>query len=748
MSTFTAVENVSRREVLKMFGAVGGGLVLGTSGLGWSPMLMAQEKEAVLNLFVAIGEDNKVYLTCHRSEMGQGIRTGIPQVLADELEADWEQVVVVQALADNRLGSQNTDGSRSIRKHYQTMRQMGAMARTLLEQAAAQQWKVPIKDVYAKGHRIHHVNSNKRLSYGELAVAASQLPVPELEKIKLKPSGEFTQIGQSRPIVDMQLMLTGKAQYGYDIRLEGMLYASILRPPVLGSAIDKLDDAKARKVAGVIDIVPLPELKGAPKFQPLGGVAVVATNLWSAMQGRNALEISWSRVANSDYGSDADTKALIDRVQKPGKVVRQVGDEEPNWEDVSKLNAIYTVPYLAQAPMEPPVATAQVSEKGCEIWASTQTPQSTQKNVAEALGLKDEQVKVNVTLLGGGFGRKSKPDFSVEAAIIAKAVKRAVKVCWSREDDVQHGYYHATSAQFYQAELDDAKKPVALLARTGFPSISSTFAEGVEYPSAGELDLGFVDVPFALKNMRYEAVKASSHTRIGWMRSVCNIQHGFGVGSFVDELAQNADITCFDMWRLLLGPERKETFIDQNFKYSNYGETLSSYPVDIKRYLLVMETVEKAVQLAPKAKKGQAWGFAVHRSFVSYVAAATLVEMSTSKSVKVIKTITAMDAGTLVNPDRVKSQMEGAVIFGLSVALTGKISFKEGQVQQSNFHDYPVLRMPQCPEIEVILVSSKEAPAGVGEPGVPPIAPSVTNAIFAASGKRIRALPINQHLQV
>ncbi|MCL1126795.1 xanthine dehydrogenase family protein molybdopterin-binding subunit [Shewanella surugensis] len=748
MSTFTAVENISRRDALKMFGAVGGGLVLGTTGMSWSPMLMAQEKEVALNLFVAIGEDNNVYLTCHRSEMGQGIRTGIPQVLADELDADWDNIVVVQALADERLGSQNTDGSRSIRKHYQTMRQMGAMARTLLEQAAALQWKVPVTDVYAKAHRVYHLNSSRQLSYGDLAVAASELPVPEPNKIKLKSSSEFIHIGQSRPIVDMQAMLTGRAQYGYDIRVEGMLYASILRPPVLGCVLKTLDDVKARKIAGVIDIIRLPELKGAPKFQPLGGVAVIATNLWSALQARKVLEVSWTQVSNSGYNSRSDTEVLVERVQKPGKVVRQRGDEVPDWSQVEKLSAIYTVPYLAQAPMEPPVATAQVTSNGCEIWASTQTPQSIQKNVAAALGLKDEQVKVNVTLLGGGFGRKSKPDFSVEAAILAKAIERPVKVCWSREDDIQHGYYHATSAQFYQAQLDETKKPVALLARTGFPSISSTFAEGIEYPSAGELDLGFVDVPFALKKMRYEAVKAPSHTRIGWMRSVCNIQHGFGIGSFVDELAQNAEVTCFDMWRLLLGPERKETFTDQNFKYSNYGETLASYPVDINRYLSVIEAVEKAVQSSPKVGENQAWGFAVHRSFVSYVAVATLVEMPQSQSVRVIKTITAMDAGTLVNPDRVKSQMEGAVIFGLSLALTGEISFKEGKVQESNFHDYPVLRMLQCPSIEVILLPSNEAPAGVGEPGVPPIAPSVTNAIFAVSGKRIRALPISQHLQV
>lgn len=748
MSTFTAVENISRRDVLKLFGAVGGGLALGASGLTWSPMALAQDKEARLNLFIAIGEDDKVYLTCHRSEMGQGIRTGILQVLAEELDADWNKIVPIQGLADKRYASQNTDGSRSIRENYDRMRQMGAMARTMLEQAAAARWKVPVSEVHTADHKVLHAKTGRSAKFGELALAASEQPVPAVESLTFKEVKDFKQIGASRQIVDMDAMLSGSAIYGYDIKLDGMLYASIMRPPVLGSDVASLDDTAARKVAGVLDVYRLPAAKGAPAFQALGGVAVIATNTWSALEGRKALKVTWTQADNSQHDSSLYLKELVERVQQSGNIVRQVGDEIKNWPEANTLKAVYTVPYLIHSSIEPPVATAHVTEKGCEIWASTQTPQSTQQNVAAALGMEEDAIKVNVTLLGGGFGRKSKPDFSVEAALLSKQFKRPIKVSWSREDEIQNGYYHAISAQSYQALFDASNKPTALLARTGFPSISSTFAEGVEYPSGGELDLGFVDAPFALPHLRYEAVKAQAHSRIGWMRSVCNIQHGFSVGSFVDEMAHRCQVSCPAMWRSLLGEARRETFSDQLFTYGNYGEDLNRHPVDVSRYFGVIDAVEKAQAKAPKVGKNQGWGFAVHRSFVSYVAVAMLVEVSEDKQLKVLNAIAAIDAGTIVNPDRVKAQTEGAIIFGLSLALMGEITYKEGKVQQSNFHDYPLLRLPQTPDMEIIIITSDAPPAGVGEPGVPPVAPSLTNAIFAATGQRIRDLPVNKLLRV
>ena len=746
MSSFTAVQNFSRRDVLKLFGAAGGGLALGVSGLSWSPMAIAQDQESRLNLFVAIGEDNKVYLTCHRSEMGQGIRTGIPQVLADELGASWDNVVVIQGLADKRYGSQSTDGSRSIRRGFDKMREMGAMARTMLEQAASKRLNVPLNELKTGDNRVIHSSSGRSLTFGELAMAASTLPLPDPATLTLKSPKAFTHIGKSHKIVDMDDILSGKAQYGYDVRLEGMLYASISRPAVFGSQLTELDDANARKVAGVVDVIKLPVPKGAPSFQPLGGVAVVANNSWSAIEGRKKLITQWSASDNDTHNSKAYLKALTSRVQQPGKLVRQQGDENRDWPENDTISAVYTVPYLAHAMMEPPTATARMTQDGVEIWASTQTPQSAQQTVAAALGLKEEQVVVHVTLLGGGFGRKSKPDFCVEAALLAKHTGKPVKVSWSREDELQNGYLHAISAQYFKAKVS-ASSVEAMLQRTGFPSISSTFNTAVDEPSASELDLGFVDVPLAVKSLRCESVKASAHTRIGWMRSVCNIQHGFGIGCFVDELAQKRQLPTLQMWRELLGEDRQETFADQGFKYGNYGEDLSRHPVDVARFKGVIDAIENAMGKQPKPLKDQGWGFAVHRSFTAFVATATLVEVK-DKQLKVLKSIIAIDAGTLVNPDRVRSQLEGAVMFGLSIALMGEISFKDGRVEQSNFHDYPLLRMSQCPDIETLIVTSDAAPAGVGEPGVPPIAPSVVNAIFAATGQRIRELPINKLLSV
>lgn len=582
--SLNAVQNFSRRDVLKLFGATGGGLALSTSGLGWSTMVMAQGEEARLNMFIAIGEDDKVYLTCHRSEMGQGIRTGISQVLADELGADWNKIVVVQGLADKRYGSQNTDGSRSIRKGFDKMREMGAIARSMLEQAAANKWQVPVSELSTVNNLVMHIPSGKSSRFGELAVAASQLPLPSADTLILKPVNDITHIGQSHKIVDMQAMLKGEAKYGYDIQLAGMLYASIMHPPVFGSEVNTLDDSETRQMAGVIEVIRLPAPKGAPAFQPLGGVAVIATNSWSAIEGKKALKITWTGSVNDSHDSQAFLKRLIERVQTPGKMVKQQGEENTDWPKDNTMTAVYTVPYLAHSPMEPPVAVASVTDKGCELWASSQTPQSAAQNVAGSLGIKEDSVKVNVTLLGGGFGRKSKPDYCAEAAILSQKMKAPIKVCWSREDEIQNGYLHAISAQFYQAKLGSDQMPQAMLQRTGFPSIGSTFTQGANYPADWELDLGFVDVPLAVKSLRCETVEAEAHIRIGWMRSVCNIQHGFGIGSFLDELAVKADNPVTQMWRDLLGDIRKEKFIEQGFKYGNYGEELARHPVDIARY--------------------------------------------------------------------------------------------------------------------------------------------------------------------
>lgn len=753
MSTKQRIENIDRRRFLKLTGLAAGGLVLGASLPAARPAWAAEGDAAGdLNLFVTVHSDDTVSIVCHRSEMGQGIRTGLPQVVADELEADWRKVNVVQGLGDKRYGSQNTDGSRSIRRFYDTMRNMGASARTMLEQAAAQQWKVPAGECKAKNHAVEHGPSGRRLSFGELAATAAQIPVPEEKSLQLKSSDDFNYIGKPVDTIDTPDMVVGKAQFGQDIHFDDMLIASIERAPVLGSSILELDDSDAREMKGVIAIERLDGGAEPPLFKPLSGVAILARNTWTALQARKKLKIQWSETAHGKHNSDDYLAALQRTIREPGKTITDHGDVEKAFAEAGdRHSATYTVPYLAHATMEPPAATARVSEDHCEIWGCVQDPQSVQQNVAGALGLKPEQVKVNVTLLGGGFGRKSKPDFVVEAALLARKMQRPIKVVWSREDDIRHDYYHAASVEHYEAGFDGDGKVSGWLQRAAFPSISGTFQAGVDHPSTSELDLGLSDMPFAVPNRRMETQRAEYHTRIGWLRSVSNIQNAFGVCSFADELAHHSGERPDRFLLNLIGPDRHIDPSQGDFEYGNYGEELEKFPVDTARLKNVLQRVAARADLNLRGNhnegNGEGWGIAVHRSFLSYVGIATRVEVQNGE-LAIGEMHCVADVGLAVNPDRVHSQMEGAMIFGMSLALMGEIKMENGAVSNSNFHDYPLLRMHQSPPLSVELLASDEPPAGVGEPGVPPVAPSITNAIFAASGKRIRELPISKHLKI
>lgn len=743
--------NIQRREFLKLTGMTASGLVLGAMLPGWSPAFAAEKGEDAhtLNLFVTINKDNTVNIVCHRSEMGQGIRTGIPQIVADELEADWQKVNVVQGLANEAYGSQNTDGSRSIRRFYQVMREMGATARTMLEQAAAEFWQVPLDQVHAKAHQVIHQTSGKALSFGDLAELAAAQKVPVGASVTLKKKSEFNYIGKDVPIVDMDQMMSGQTVFGQDVQLPGMLYASIERTPVTGGVVKSFDPSLAMKVKGVVDVWEMPVSQPIPVvFNPLSGVAVLATNTWAALKGRKKLSIEWDKNANRSHNSDTYLAELKSRVQSVGKVIRQRGEAYTSIEQAAKTHkATYTMPYLVHAPMEPPAATAVVKDGHCEIWACTQTPQSTQANVATALGIDKEKVKVNVTLLGGGFGRKSKPDFSVEAALLAQHAKKPVKVVWSREDDIRQGYYHAVSAQCFHGGLDEQGNVTTWIQRTAFPSISWSFNGTQDEPSDGELSLGFGDIPFAVDNLSCESHKATGHIRIGWIRSVSNIHHGFARGAFVDEMAEQAGLSPTKMWMQLLGKDR---FVDpkaEGFEFGNYGEKADVFPIDTARLKQVLTLVADKSGADKPVAENEGWGISVHRSFVSYVATAIKVKV-VNRKVTVLEAHGVIDAGIVVNPDRVHAQLEGGIIFGLSIGLMGEISVKDGEVQQSNFHDYPVLRMPQSPKIFTYIVSSDAPPGGVGEPGVPPVTASLVNAIYHAGGMRIRDLPVNKHLQV
>jgi isoquinoline 1-oxidoreductase subunit beta len=739
------IQRISRRQFMRNTGIVGSGLILATnvgvcaSAIGRPPGSFSP------NVYVSLHVNGNVEIVCHRSEMGQGIRTCLPQIIADEMEADWDRITLLQATGDKKFGDQNTDGSTSIRNQFDMLRTAGATAREMLIAAAADMWGVPPDECLAREHAIHHKASSRSLGYGELSAVAADLDVPE--HVEFKSRDDYRYIGKPMNLIDGEAMTTGAAKFGIDTSLPGMLYASIERCPALGGRIISVDDAATRAVSGVVDVIQLPAATAPPAFNPLGGVAVVAENTWSAQQGREALKIEWDLGPNSHYDSEQYRRQLEATAKADGTIVIDRGDVVTAIRDAEKtLEASYYAPHLSQAPMEPPAAVARINADGsCEIWACTQDPQSAQATVAEVLGIEPEQVAINVTLLGGGFGRKSKPDFIAEAALLAKRSGAPVKVTWTREDDIRQGYFHSVSCQHLKGAVDRDGKVTAWLHRTVFPSISSTFDSGNQGPSNEELGLGFVDNPYAVPNMRLETGNAKAHLRIGWLRSVSNIYHAFAASSFADELAYLAGRDPKNFLLDLIGPDRRIDPADDGAEYGNYGLGLADHPIDTARLKAVVVKAADMAGWGRKVPSRQGLGIAAHRSFLAYVATVAEVSVSDKGELQVRELWTAIDAGTIINPDRVIAQMEGAGIFGMSLALHGEITAAGGTVVQSNFDDYPVIRMNEAPQaINVHVVPSTARPGGVGEPGVPPVAPAICNAIFAAINKRVRELPLRK----
>ena len=752
------VDNVSRRTILKRLGIAGAFVlaapVMSRTAFAYETGAKDMPHGVVVDprVFVAIAPDGAVTIVAHRSEMGTGIRTSLPLVVAEEMEADWTRVKVQQADGDEvKYGNQDTDGSRSTRHYLMPMRQIGAAARTMLENAAARRWGVPVAEVKATNHEVIHGASGRRIGFGELAADAAKERVPAIAGLKLKDPKDFRYLGKGEvSIVDLRDITVGAARYGGDIRLPGMKYAVIARPRVTGGKLVSFDGADAMKVSGVEKVM---EVKGWPwpsKFQPLGGVAVIARNTGAAIKGRDALKIVWDDGANAKYESAAYRAALEGAVRKPGLIVRKEGDVDTALKNADKvIVGEYYLPHLAHVSMEPPVAVADVKGDKAEIWAPVQSPGGTHEDVAKTLGIPEDNVTINVTLLGGGFGRKSKCDFALEAALLSKALGAPVKVQWTREDDIRHDFLHTVSVERIEAGLGKNGKVIAWRHRSAAPSIASTFEANTVHQAAFELGMGLVDMPFEIANIQCENPEAPAHTRIGWFRSVSNIPHAFAVQSMVGELAHATNRDQKDMLLELIGSPRIVNLSSVKDLW-NYGEPYDSYPIDTARLRRVVELVADKADWGRSVPKGHGLGIAVHRSFVSYIATVVEVSVDDKGKLTVPRVDTAIDCGTYINPERIRSQIEGAAIMGLSLAKYGEITFKDGKVQQGNFDDFPLVRIDEAPlvtNVHIVPPAADTPPSGVGEPGVPPFAPALINAIFAATGKRIRSLPIGKQLE-
>ena len=727
------IQKITRRSFIRSVGLASGGLIIAcnvpSSGKEKTVLKAFNGDTFEPNLFIQLKDNGELVLLASRSEMGNGVRTSLTSVIADEMDADWKFVSVKQATGDAKFMDQNTDGSRSIRYLFEPMRKMGATAKAMLITAAATKWQVDESVLKAENHYVINTSNNKKIFYGDLIKEASEIEVPE--NPTLKERKDFKYIGKGLKSIDGAGFASGKPKYGMDIKLDNMKYAAIARCPVTFGTVKSFDKEKALKIAGVIDVVEIKKINRP--FGALGGIAVVAENTWAAFKGKEALNVEWDYGSNKSYTSESYNKMIVDNVHKKGKEVRNDGNINKAFKNATHIvESTFKLPHLVHAPMEVPNATAWVREDGtCEAWAPVQAPQTARGEVAAFLDIEKENVTINVTFLGGGFGRKSKPDFVVEAVAVSKAIAAPVQVVWTREDDIQHSYYHAVSAQYMKGALDKNGNVTGWLHRVAYPSIASTFAPDSGYAAGFEFGQGLINIPYQIDNVRCENGKAPAHLRIGWYRSVINIIQSFSVNVFVDELAAKAQKDPLQFRLDLIGKDRIE-------------KSRSGYNFDSAKLKNVLNTVAKNANYGKELPEGHGIGIAMHYSFFSYIASIIEVSVKDDK-LKVHNIHSVIDCGTAVNTNTIEAQMQGAAIFGMSLTYYGKITAKEGAVEQSNYDTYQMLRMNEAPEVHVEIVKSDEKPTGVGEPGVPPIAPAIINAIFNATGKRYHSLPLIDH---
>ncbi len=724
---------ISRRTFVVKGSMAGAGLVI---GLRLSPVpLAAQEnakgpKELTANPFDAwihVKPDGTISLIVAKSEMGQGIRTGLAMILAEEAELDFNSVTVEQA--DTRpdwYPHMGTGGSGSTQESFTPLRRAGATVRELMITAAASNWKVPRSQCRAAKGAVLHASSSRRATYGELVEAAEKLPLPDPEKVPLKNQGDFVLIGHSTPRVDIPAKVNGTAQFGIDVRVPDMVFAMVARCPTFGGKHAHFDASKAKAVSGVRDVFEIPAL-GRDMFTA-GGIAVVADTTWAAMKGRDALEITWDNGPASAESTDKLRQALRAASAKPGKRIRNEGDVDTALPAGAKrVEAIYEFPYLAHATMEPMNITVHARDGEAEVWAPTQAPDWVQRTVAKLLDVPPEKVKVHTTLMGGGFGRRYVADYPAEAAQIAKIVRRPVQLVWSREDDMTHDFYRPAACHQMRGAVDHAGNPVAWSHAISSTSIGA-FWDPPEKQAPEKSEVGGAEqMPYAIPHMRLEYNLAASAVPPLWWRSVEHSFNGFAVESFIDELAAAAgkDPVQFRKTLLVKPPNWKPRFEDDP---------------DPARLLGVLELAASESRWGTPLPKGKGRGIAAYFSFGSYIAEVAEVTVDGS-NFKIDRVVAAIDCGQIVNPEAVRAQAESAIIYGLSAALKNEITIKNGAVEQTNFDAYDPIRISEAPPIEVHLMHSTADPGGMGEPALPPIAPAVANAIFAASGQRVRKLP-------
>ncbi|MBZ5539277.1 MAG: xanthine dehydrogenase family protein molybdopterin-binding subunit [Acidobacteriia bacterium] len=709
----TKTGKMPRREFLQTTTAVGAGLVLELYLPGKHEALAAElsGKPVAVNAWVRIAPDGTATILIDKSEMGQGVMTSLAMVLAEEMDLDWNEVRTEFAPAapeyiNPLFGVQGTGGSTSVRGSWAPLAKAGAAAREMLIAAAAKRWGVAASACSAENGGVVHHASKRRIGYGALAEEAAKLPVPE--KPALKDPRSYRFIGKPLKRLDTFSKVTGRAGFGMDVRLPRMLHAAVERCPVFDGKVKSFDATRAKAVRGVTQVV-----------QISSGVAVIADNTWSALEGRRALEIVWDEGPKAAISSQAISKLYAERAEQPGAVARNDGDAEAGLAGAAKkIEAVFEVPYLAHATMEPMNCAADVRRDGCDIYAPTQLQTGTQRAGVAITGLKPEQVRVHTTFLGGGFGRRGEVDFVADAVELSKAAGAPVQVTWTREDDMRHDFYRPAAYTRLAAGLDAEGWPLAWKQRIVGPAVMLRFNPAAVRNGLDPLAVeGAADIQYAIPNFYTDYVLTDAGVPVGFWRSVGNSFNGFFTECFIDELARAGGKDPFEFRRKLLAKA--------------------------PRHLGVLELAAEKAGWGAALPAGRTRGIAVLESFGSCVAQVAEVDVHRSaREVRVHRVVCAVNCGRFINPAIIASQMESAIVFGLSAALKGAITIAGGRVEQSNFHDYEVLRLNEMPQIEVHIVPSNEAPGGVGEPGTPPIAPAVCNAIFAATGKPIRRLPI------